>query len=489
MPPNNCLQSTRIPLRAYHPSFHQFILRLRCHTITRVPNGDPKSPFPSLPPRSRPFYFMPFGPRIILSIPELTELSKEDTQHPRIRRHIAACKAIEYFHLEFQPRPENNLSYSKPPIQLKILCQHYNTNYLVRVNDLHLQPLELWRFVYRRSFDLQSFPTPAPSHQAIYIQSRHSTKDELILATQKRRKPTCHRQIGLDYKILYNNTTIAQPEGVSLMYLAKDLHCRPHGSVGMDELNDRKCILDILQIPNSEIFPTSTNTRGFKNTNNIHVIYSHHLHIIQLDRSLIGGLSRLHFDLTKQRLTGHKTDKSRQHGKVINDLNSTNIRLRFGFGRVQRKAVDTENWKVIQWNMYGVPMPTIEHLAFTTLPDSLKIQLTKLFESAQMFVDKCIPNAFPKGARTHHCTKTLNNALGIPHTKSKFEYYDIVLSRNTVLPKHIDSKNDHRSGYNLCTVYSYYQAIDGLEYKVSVIMTTRSSVGAAFDKAQKLKHK
>ena len=137
MPSNNCLQSTRISLRAYHPSFHQFIVRLRCNTIQRVPNGDSKSLFPSFPSRSRPFYFMPFGPRIVLSIPKLTELSKEDPQHPLIRRHIAACEAIEYFHLEFKPRPENKLSYSKPPIPLKILlCQHYNTNYLVRENNL-----------------------------------------------------------------------------------------------------------------------------------------------------------------------------------------------------------------------------------------------------------------------------------------------------------------------------------------------------------------
>ena len=170
-------------------------------------------------------------------------------------------------------------------------------------------------------------------------------------------------------------------------------------------------------------------------------------------------------------------------------MDSSNIRSRFGFGQVQRKAIDNENWKVIQWNMYGEPMSTIEHLAFTTLPDSLKIQLTKLFESAQMFVDKCIPNAFPKAARTHHCSKKLNAALGIPHSKSKFEYFDIVLSRNTVLPKHIDSKNDHHSGYNFCTIYSYYQETDGFEYKVSVIMTTRSSAGAVFDKAQKIKTK
>ena len=109
----------------------------------------------------------------------------------------------------------------------------------------------------------------------------------------------------------------------------------------------------------------------------------------------------------------------------------------------------------------------------------------KLFESAQLFVDKCIPNAFPIIAHTNECSKRLNAVLGFPNPKSKFEYFDIVLSRNTVLPKHIDSKNDKCPGYNLCAVYSFYQEIAGVEYKVSVIMTTRSSVGAAFDKAQK----
>jgi len=98
--------------------------------------------------------------------------------------------------------------------------------------------------LYHRSFDLQSFQLlQAPSHQAIYIQSRHSSKDEIILSTQKWRKPTCHRQIGQDYNLLFNNTTIAQPDGVSLMYLAKYLHCRSHGSVGMDEMINRKRIL------------------------------------------------------------------------------------------------------------------------------------------------------------------------------------------------------------------------------------------------------
>ena len=124
-------------------------------------------------------------------------------------------------------------------------------------------------------------------------------------------------------------------------------------------------------------------------------------------------------------------------------------------------------------------------MAFTNLPDSLKPQMMKLFGSAQLFVDKCIPNAFPIIAHTNECSKRLNAVLGFPNPKSKFEYFDIVLSRNTILQKHIDSKNANCPDYNLCTVYSFYQEIVRVEYKVSVIMTTRSSVGAAFDKAKK----
>ena len=95
---------------------------------------------------------------------------------------------------------------------------------------------------------------------------------------------------------------------------------------------------------------------------------------------------------------------------------------------------------------YDQQMSIIQHMAFTNLPDSLKPQMMKLFESAQLFVDKCIPNAFPITARTNECSKRLNAVLGFPNSKSKFEYFDIVFSRNTVLPKHIDSKNDAPKG-------------------------------------------
>ena len=88
--------------------------------------------------------------------------------------------------------------------------------------------------------------------------------------------------------------------------------------------------------------------------------------------------------------------------------------------------------------------------------------------------------------RTQVFSKKFNHLLGYPSAKFRFEYIDIVVSRNTALPKHIDSKNDHRDGYNLCVVYSFYCVIDSLEYKVSVIMCTRNDVGVALERA--LKH-
>ena len=201
---------------------------------------------------------------------------------------------------------------------------------------------------------------------------------------------------------------------MSLMYLAQDLHRRTHGSVGMNEITHRKFILDILQIPNNEISPKLANSIGFQNMNNIHVIYSHNHHITRLDKALPGGLSRFHHDLTQQLLKGNKTDVSQHLGKVVNGMDSRNICLTFGFGRIQRKAIDTETWKVKQWTMNDQQMPTIQHMAFTNLPDSLKPQMMKLFESAQLFVDNCIPNAFPITARTHQCSKKLNAVFDFP---------------------------------------------------------------------------
>ena len=102
-----------------------------------------------------------------------------------------------------------------------------------------------------------------------------------------------------------------------------------------------------------------------------------------------------------------------------------------------------------------------------------------------MFVDNHLPNSFPNTNRTRFASKRLRQAIGFPNALSKFKYVDIVLSLNTILPKHIDSKNDNQKGYNHCTVYYFYQIIEEVECKVFVIMTTRLTNGAAFEHVTK----
>ena len=130
-------------------------------------------------------------------------------------------------------------------------------------------------------------------------------------------------------------------------------------------------------------------------------------------------------------------------------------------------------------------MPTISTSQFMSVPTSLTPQLIEIFEAGQIFVDSNLTNSFPNVNRTRYASTRLKRIIGFPRALFKFEYVDIFLSLNTVLPKHIDNKNDNRQGYNHCTFYSLYQVTDELEYKVSIIMTTCLTVGAAFAKAHK----
>ena len=168
-------------------------------------------------------------------------------------------------------------------------------------------------------------------------------------------------------------------------------------------------------------------------------------------------------------------------GKIIQSSGSLDIRFRFGFGPVERAAKDGEIWDVQRWKYNDREMPTIEFRHFTYLPKSLQYQLFQVFESGQLFAEASMHNMFSNNVRTNVFAKRLHTALRFPHSRSKFEYYDIVLSCNLVLMKHIDTKNDHRKRYNICVVYSFYQFIACVQYKISMIMTTRNTVGCALN--------
>ena len=128
-------------------------------------------------------------------------------------------------------------------------------------------------------------------------------------------------------------------------------------------------------------------------------------------------------------------------------------------------------------------MPTLSVNAFQEMPISIQQQLVKVFDCAQQYTESKYPNCFPNDRRTRLFAQRMNRKIGYPNLTSKFEYYHLVLSRNTVLRKHIDTCNDSRAGYNLCVVYSFFQIVRDVEYRISIIMTTRNNVGVAFDRA------
>lgn len=450
----------------------QFIERIR--TIYR----------PHQSSRPRPLYNMPRGPSTLLSTSAYAKFYREDKEHPRVRLHEAANLLIQFFSVDCLPLVDLRPTKSSVPIRLRVLCDQYNRNYLNRTTDLQLSPICIWRLIHGRFIEKSALTSKPTSHHALYFQNRYPTPSESKDLVLKRRKALCTNQIGEDYRTIKNNTTIIHPPTERLMYLAVDLHNRNHGSSAVRDIESRSVVFDVLHIDHEVISPNNAGPDAIKTKNSITAAFSKNSHIQQIDRKLVGGLQRLHYDLTLYMLKQKGSDPSRAVEMTgAPSETSQNTRLRFGFGRIQKPSPSKVKWKVSVWKFKDLYMPTIDYKPFKKLPKSLRDDLITLFESGQRFALKHYDSPYNNPTRTEFFSKRMNRLLGYPTANFRFEYIDIVLSRNTALPKHIDCKNDHRRGYNFCVVYSFYCTIAKLEYKVSVIMCTRNAVGAAIESA------
>ncbi len=230
------------------------------------------------------------------------------------------------------------------------------------------------------------------------------------------------------------------------MYIAEDLHSQPRGSVRADQVKSCSIIFDVLNISHDVISPITAGDKALQKSNNLIVTYSSNIHIQQLDKKLMGTVDRLHHDLTTHMLTLTGQDPSRAVGMASDGDVECNIRLQFGFGYIQKQSSSKINWSVKHWSINGHNMNTINYLPFTTLPQTLIMDLVTILESGQAFAVSHYQNSYNNATRTTMCSKMMNRLLGIPDATFRFEYIDIVLIRNTELPKHIVGKNDHRDG-------------------------------------------
>ena len=429
-------------------------------------------------PRPRPFYDMASSQPTILTPTAIIGYMESGTGNNLLRRHECALRAAENLHGAWYPTAE--MKRSTVPPALREIVDHYNKYHLNQPDDIPLVAYNLWGILFRRTYTYRQISQM--SHEFVYIQQRYLDSDEVRLNKTIRRQANCKQIIGSDFHRIKSVVSIRLPSGWAYLYGAMDLHWRDHGSLSYNDIYHQHHKMNDLSIENSIVTPTIQNPKSQKR-NGIFVEYqsSSTFDIIRAGCTI--GLHSFHEHLTNYMMTITNTDQSRAGERIdLNDSTYVSTRVRFGFGREQKFPDDQTKSKCIHYYYLGTKMPTISYEPFLKMPIMVRKELRNIFECATQVLKIKMPTMLPKHNVRKACAMKLNAAMGLPSASMEFEYYDIVLTRNVVLPKHIDRSNDHRKGYNYCVVYSFFHIINHLEYKVSIIMTSRVSVGAALAK-------
>ena len=404
-------------------------------------------------------------------------------------RCLATKSALDYVLQNYNPQPDTMISHRKCPPVMEGIVSHLNKYYLTWKSDLKLVKQNVWRIYFRNQFGqtkykrIQNHPNTA-THRSIYIQKRLDEPKEVGLGRQLRKKPLCGNPLGNDYSKLVSHTTI-QLHGINrIIYCSDNLHSNWHGSMDISDVSNTNILMDHVGIKHQEICHENSGQTGLSKHEDIVVAFQHASIFSKLERSLsvqasMWGMTRFEHDLTKHLLLhGGVKDTVRMNGKINPNKEAFSYRAQFGFGRIQPAAYG------LNWHLENTIMPSVSTKHFLDMPNSLRQALMVIFEHTTEFTRKHDKKVFSNIKRNQKCAGYLNNLLGFPGSKSLFEYYDIVLSHNTILRKHCDQKNCHRHGYNKCCVYSFFHNLENIEYKVSIVMTTRTTIGSAFERYQ-----
>ena len=155
-------------------------------------------------------------------------------------------------------------------------------------------------------------------------------------------------------------------------------------------------------------------------------------------RGFCGGLDSLEMNVAQMLLMHGVRDKIRLTEEIVSDEEAVSQSLDFGVGRIQRKSMQ------LNWKFNKTTMPGINTKSFDKFSPKMKAQLMILFEAATQFTSKWYEDSFSDHERNIRCAGYLNSQMGFPGSRSLFEYFMMVISRNTVLSKHCDVKNCHR---------------------------------------------
>ena len=409
---------------------------------------------------------MPRGSRIFLSFKKFYKLSSTNPQHPRIRRHVISLIIItEYRRSNPVAVIEESKSRNKVPYSFRGILNLFVSRFLNRPTDLSITPIALW-WIHQSKY---LPPVSDPNHHAIYFKHRHLSPKELSTYSIRRLDLLAHQ--------IQSVTTIFQ-DRQTILYSAPNLHSTPHGSMNVNVIPHYDSVLRSLKIDHSIIRLEDTDNSGSMTRNGISVAFLHHNQLDLLKNSILGGLDNFHRELALHLLqTSSKKDINREDGKIYPNKFSFITSCKWGFGRVQH---DNHHGT---WSFRGVKMPTLDTQPFLDMSETLQANIFCVLEHGTSYSIQTNQDAFCDPTRSSLFATTINASMGRIQSTSKFEYVHIVLSHNVQLKEHIDWKNDHRHGYNLCIVYSTLIEIENLPFRLSIIMTTRTTVGAALELA------
>ena len=181
-------------------------------------------------------------------------------------------------------------------------------------------------------------------------------------------------------------------------------------------------------------------------------------------------------------------------------INDVNLRLRMGFGQAQPKSNDAYRGFCLKTKQilckrdvtkkgnghnekYVVGLPTLNISQFKILSKPAQNFLMRVAEVGTDVVHKYYgKKAFDDELRHTLFSEELFLGLGYHGLLAYWEYIDIVVTSGYIrLRRHMDYEDDSRENFDHTYVYSFFKILDEVEFKVSIIMTTRCDVGSAMD--------
>ena len=260
------------------------------------------------------------------------------------------------------------------------------------------------------------------------------------------------------------------------LYIVRALHITPHSV-------EDNCKRDQCHILQQQHHATITEMRDYSNGNCEQVvegIAANYTSSSPMLQQLVGKAFPSNYmkDLAEYISTNGTGNPNR-------DVGAGSKRVYIGFGQVQTWSERKE----------GEKMPTFNCTHLQNMPTHLQLALVEILSFSQIKLNE----QFPSGNANGNARGTLNSRK--LHVRSKwqehynvhkvkfvwdFEFVDINMRcpGDGKLLRHCDYKNDWRSNNDGCVVFSYSVHLRGKKHRVVMVMTSRYTVGAPFEKIE-----